>query len=98
MLYQRVTTLGDALWSHRIIRDARDVGDDPMDLSEVVMMKTNGRRYAGYQNKTSPIRQSKCYKCGKPGHFQRDCRSKSLNTIQPPEDDSGDVPDGSDFQ
>lgn len=98
-MYQRVTTLGDALWSHRSIKD------DPMDLSELSMVKNNGRRYAGYTKKNSSSvgqsRERKCYKCGKPGHFQRDCRSKTnLNNIQQEENEETDInkESDSDFQ
>jgi hypothetical protein len=43
-LYQRMTTLRDALWAQRMVKD------DPMDLSNVNLTKSNGRSYAGYRN------------------------------------------------
>ena len=76
-LYQRMTTLGDALWSQR----ATTV-DDPMDLSNVALSKPNGRGYAGYQGKKTNTPQSRtsdsrtCFKCGKSGHIQRNCPGK----------------------
>lgn len=104
MMYQRTTTIGDALWSHRTVRD------DPMDLSELKMLKNNGRGYAGYNSSRNDKRDisnqstvRKCYKCGKPGHIQRDCRSKTqLGAIQceqtdTPDSDASKEQDESDF-
>lgn len=100
-LYQRVTTIGDALWSQRTL------ADDPMDLSNVNMMKNNGRSYAGYrenQKKSEPDQRKsqetrKCFKCGKPGHIQKFCTRKiKFNEIDCDKKADDISPNGLDFQ
>jgi hypothetical protein len=65
-IYQRVTAIGDAMWSHKISTTYKD---DPMDLSNI-KMKTNGKPYKGQGTSTSG---KKCFSCGETGHFKRDC-------------------------
>lgn len=78
-LYQRSTTIGDALWDHRTQHQHDSYRNDPMDLSSVNLKKPNGKAYAGQNKarKSKPISDNRtCYLCGETGHIQRNCKSK----------------------
>ena len=84
MIYQRVTTLGDALWAQKSAHSGGRT--DPMDLSATTMVKTNGKAYAGYKSKPDNQKRFnlegiKCFKCGKFGHLKRNCDQKKLQMI-----------------
>jgi polyhydroxyalkanoate synthesis regulator phasin len=96
MLYQRLTTLGDALWAQKGVSK-----NDPMDLS--AMEKSNGKTYAGYKDKKGSQagegkKDFKCFKCGLPGHFKRDCGAKyqkrNLNAMEQSMSEQEDFQEG----
>ena len=79
-LYQRLTTLGDALWAQK---GGASRTNDPMDLS-AAMLETNGKSYAGYKSKSkeSDWSSTKCFQCGKMGHIKRFCKQKNLHVME----------------
>ena len=99
-MYQRLTTLGDALWAQK---GGNYRPNDSMDLS--VIYKPNGKSYAGSvdkRNGKSHRREElrKCFKCGIPGHLKRECGSKNLNMIKAEQSEQikKDTKDASDNQ
>ena len=94
-MYQRLTTLGDALWAQK----GSGRKNDPMDLSAIY--KQNGKPYAGSRssdtNKDYGGEKRRCFKCKEVGHLKRDCR-KGLNLLESSEVEIKSKDQRQDFQ
>lgn len=80
-LYQRLSAIGDAVWAQQMHH--RETREDMMDLSYVDLKKSNGKTYVGQRGdkKTQSKKEWKCFRCGKTGHFKRDCKMSILNHV-----------------